>query len=160
MLQFLKYNLKKRNFYYSLVLYFHFLKFKMLFFFQLDNIKYKLFLIFLNNIKNIIYMKINTSNILSIFNNNKFLFSIFKRDIFIVSTNNSIILNNLSFLDYLVMFCIDYYFINIKYLNNLNILYKLFCNNLNMYKIFTFKIFYILNSYVLNIKSYNNINIL
>lgn len=110
-------------------------------------------------------MKLNTSNILSIFSkynftNTKNIFTIFKRDIFFVSSinyfifdniNNNIIFNNL------IMFCIDCFFINVQYLCNINKIYKLLSNNFNLYKIFVLKLLYINFSYLYNItKSFDN----
>lgn len=160
MLQSFKHNLKKKNFYYSLVLYFCFLIYKILFFFQIDIIQFENYLNFfrtVNKFDGTKFMKINTSNILSIFNNNtnsKFIFTIFKRDLFIVSTNNLIIFNNLNnplLLNYLVMVSIDYYFINVKYLYNIGTFYELLSNNYNLLKIFILKLFYINFTYSYNI---------
>lgn len=167
MLQYFKHNLKKKNFYFSLVLYFYFFTYKLLFFFQIDVIKLDNYLKFFSNILKVCdakLIKVNTSNILSIFNfnktyNNKTIFTIFKRDLFIVSTNNLISLNKLNdpfLLNNLVMFCIDYYFLNIKYLCKIDIFYNLFLNNYNLFKVFLLKLFYINKSYSFYITS--NIN--
>jgi hypothetical protein len=162
MLLLFKHNLKKKKFFNSLVLYFYFLTYRILLFFQIDIINYKIYLDFFQLIRksnDIKFMKINTSNILSIFNNNnsKFLFTIFKRDLFIVSMNNLILINNEFLLNYLLMFSIDYYFINVKYLYKINILHKLFLNNYNLYKIFLLKIFYINYSYLYKICLYKTL---
>jgi hypothetical protein len=159
MLFLFKHNLKKKNFFNSLVLYFHFLTYKILLFFKIDILNYKIYSDFFKLIKksnNIKFMKINTSNILSIFKNknSKFLFTIFKRDLFIVSMNNLILINNSLLLNYLLMFSIDYYFINVKYLCKINILYKLLVNNYNLYKIFFLHIFYINYTYLYKIFLY------
>ena len=165
MLQYFKHNLKKKNYFYSLILYFYFLTFKILFFFQIDIIQFNNYLKFFQvkgNNTVVKFMKINTSNILSIFNNTnnscKFIFTIFKRDLFFVSTKNLIILNNLNnqiLLDYLVMVSIDYYFLNIQYLSKIDLLHKLFLNNYNLLKIFILKLFYINLSYSYFIKKLN-----
>lgn len=168
MLKYFKYNLKKKNFFFSLVLYFYFLTYNIFFFFQIDIINYNYFYNYfslLNKSNNIRFMKLNTSNILSIFSkynftNTKNIFTIFKRDIFFVSSinyfifdniNNNIIFNNL------IMFCIDCFFINVQYLCNINKIYKLLSNNFNLYKIFVLKLLYINFSYLYNItKSFDN----
>lgn len=101
----------------------------------------------------------NISNILSIFksyNNSKYIFTIFKRDILFLSAVDSFILNFLNnplLLNNLVMFCIDYYFINVKYLNNLFIIYKFSFNNFNFLKIFSMKLLYITYCYIYNIQN-------
>jgi hypothetical protein len=108
-------------------------------------------------------IKINTSNILSIFNgyNKKYAFNIFKRDLFLVSIKNPIILNyfdNPILLNLIIMISIDYYFINIKYLCKIAILHKLLLNNYNLYFIFFQKIYYIYINYIYNIISYKILN--
>lgn len=155
MLQYFKYNLKKKSFYFNLVLYFYFFLYKILFFFQIDILKLNIYLNVFNNLfklYNAKFMKINTSNIFSIFSSHytKNIFSIFKRDLFIVSTNNLLALTGLNsfLLNNLVMFSIDYYFLNIKYLSKIDIFYNLFLNNYNLLKIFIFKLFYITFNYL------------
>ena len=163
LIRFFKYNLKKNFFFFSLVLYFHFITYKILIFLRMDIMRNKDNLNLLTSLGKFGVIKatrINTSNILSIFNNynnNKYMFTIFKRDLFFVSTNNSIILNyfnNLILLNLLIMISIDYFFINIKYLCKISFLHKLLPNNYNLYLIYFQKLYYININYLYNIISY------
>lgn len=158
MMQFFRYNLKKKNFFFSLIIYFIFLTYKILSFFQIDITTYQnhlQFFSYLQKSNDIIYMKINTSNILSIFSNycsnSKYIFTIFKRDLLIVSAKNLTIFNNYNniiIFNNLVMVCIDNFFINVKYILNIFNLHQLLSLNFDIYKIFILKFFYINYCYI------------
>lgn len=153
MLKYYKYHIKKKKFYYSLVLYFILLTHKILLFIQKNNLIYKKFIFFIINL-GIKYLKLNSSNILSIFlknDINKNIINIFKRDLLLIYFNNFSLISKVFDNDLLssniMMISINHHFLNIKYLKNINKYYNLFNNNLIIFSIFFFKLFYILISY-------------
>ena len=152
LIQFYKYNIKKKKAYNSLLLYFIFLQFKVLYFLQLDNIKYNILASKKGN-SSLKYIRINSSYVLTIFKNikNNFIFNIFKNNFLLIFSNNFLLLedaNNNFIINNLVMICLNYFFINVKYLKKINILYKLLKNNFMIYVIFLLKIYLIVKNYI------------
>lgn len=146
MLKYYKYFIKKKKFYYSLVLYFVLLNHKILMFFQKNNINYQKSLRFLS-FSSIKYFKLNSSNISPVFKNinNNFITNIFKKDLLLVYFNNfSIILKifDNSFISNIIFISINYYFLNIKFLKNINHYYLLFIIIL-LYLVFFFLNYFI-----------------
>lgn len=146
MLKYYKYFIKKKKFYYSLVLYFVLLNHKILMFFQKNNINYQKSLRFLS-LSSIKYFKLNSSNISPVFKNinNNFITNIFKKDLLLVYFNNfSIILKifDNSFISNIIFISINYYFLNIKFLKNINHYYLLFIIIL-LYLVFFFLNYFI-----------------
>lgn len=129
MLKYYKYFIKKKKFYYSLVLYFVLLNHKVLLFFQKNNINYQKSLRFLSHLS-IKYFKLNSSNVSPVFKNtNNLITNIFKKDLLLVYFNNfSIILKifDNTFILNIIFISINYYFLNIKFLKNINYYYLLF----------------------------------
>ena len=128
LVKFYKYNLKRKKFYYSLIIYYICIKYNILYFIYIDYIKYNLYYLNDVNIKNI---RINNTYILSLFSNkyhNKFLSNIFRKKLLIIFSNNFLFLENIinKFLfNNIIMISLNYFFINVKYLNKINIIYNL-----------------------------------
>ena len=160
LIQFYKYNIKKKKAYNSLLLYFIFLQFKVLYFLKFFNIKF-IILYFKNNTNFFKYIRINSSHVLTITKNieNKNIFNIFKNNLLLLFSNNLLLLennNNKLLENNLVMICLNYFFINVKYFKKINILYKLLKNNFMTNIIFLLKIFIIIKNYIYcNIKNNN-----
>lgn len=151
MLKYYKYFIKKKKFYYSLVLYFVLLNYKVLLFFQKNNINYQKSLRCLSDLS-IKYFKLNSSNISPVFKNinNNFISNILKKDLLLVYFNNfSIILKifDNAFISNAIFASINYYFLNIKFLKNINHYYLLFNCNFILFSVFIFKLFYIFITY-------------
>jgi hypothetical protein len=143
MLSYYKNNIKKKKFYYSLGLYFILLTNNILLYYRKINLNYEKLL---QPIKHfgVKYLKLNSSNILPISSNYNFILNIFKNDFLLIYMNSFSLMtrvldNNLS-LD-IVMASINYYFLNIKYMKNINKLYKLFNFNLIIFSIYHEKLF-------------------
>jgi hypothetical protein len=149
LIHFYKYNLKKKKFYYSLLLYFLFFKYKILYFVHLNILKCNI-----NLNSKLKYFRVNSSYILSLLKKNKFnkfIFNIFKRNLLIIFSNNFFLLDdiiNVSLGNNLMMMCLNYYFINVKYLSKLDIIGKLFLNNLNLYLGYVYILFFKIKYYV------------
>lgn len=139
MLSLYKFNKKKKYIYYNLFLYFIFMKYKLLLFSYFTNSK-------------INYIKINFSFISNIFKktiNNRFLFNILNKNFYILYSDNLnffFIFEN--FQNFIIMLCIDYYFINVKYFNQINYLFNLLNKNYNFYLIYILRLLFI-NKYYL-----------
>lgn len=150
--QFYKRNLKKKKLFNCLVLYCVFLQYKILFFVHINILKKNINFNVINY--KVRFLKINSSYIISLLNkniNNKNYFNIFKKNIIVIFSNNFLFLENISdtlLFSNLIMVCLNYYFINVKYLFSINIIYKLFNANYKLYNIFIYNLFFIIKYYV------------
>jgi hypothetical protein len=146
MLKFYKNFVKKKKFYYGLVLYFVFLTHKILLFFNIDKLK-NLSIINLG----VKYLKINSSYILPIFKFSTYNYiQMFKNDLLLVYFNDFHLINkilNIKSTCSLLMISINSYFLNIKFIKNINLYNKLFDRNFITLSIFTSKLFYIFIAY-------------
>ncbi len=149
MLKYYKYHIKKKKFYYSLVLYFIFLTNNILLFYRRINLDYEKLLHPIKHL-GVKYLKLNSSNVLPISSKYSFILDIFKNDFLLIYMNSFTLMTKV--LDYnilinIVMASINYYFLNIKYLKDINNFYKLFNLNLLIFSIYHEKLFFIFLSY-------------
>lgn len=141
-----KYNIKKKKNFYKLLLYFICLNYKFLFFIyfnqfinikKITNIDFKYLIIspYILNLFVLKSFKFLKKNLIIFCTNN--LISLFK----LFDTNN-LLKNNINIIS------INYFFINVKFINQINIWFLLYDKNINIFIVFLYKFFILLQNLI------------
>jgi hypothetical protein len=152
MLDFYKYHLKKKKFYFSLSLYLVFFNYRVLLFFNKDNsyLYNSNFSYFVKSEK-LNLLKINNTYVFTLFKTLKynFVFDLFKKDLFLFYFDDLFLLKKFFNFNILVNFIsIDYFFVNVIFLKKISSYFFLLNSNYIILNIFIYKFYYLLNCYI------------